>query len=158
MVKLPMLGFHLWLPKAHVEAPVLGSMILAGILLKLGGYGIFRFFPILIVLNYSLRIFICIFFYIGLLGRVVMSLICLRQVDLKILIAYSSVVHISVIILGLVRFSVRGLNGSFLIIVAHGFISPLLFYLIRFLYENLHSRSIIVLKGVILSAPLYCLF
>lgn len=105
VVKLPLFGFHLWLPKAHVEAPVAGSIILAGVLLKLGGYGLYRFLSIISTYGNFSFIFFSYFFYVSLFGSLLVSFFCLRQIDLKTLIAYSSVVHMRVIVLGIFRFS-----------------------------------------------------
>lgn len=157
IVKLPLYGVHLWLPKAHVEAPVTGSILLAGVLLKLGAYGLFRFFPFIEEFSSS-RIFWNVFFYFSIIGGVIISMICVRQRDLKIIIAYSSIVHIRFIVIGLISFSDIGLIGAILMLVAHGFISPFLFFGLNYIYEIFHSRSVFVLKGVGLFIPIFGLF
>nr|QFG71637.1 NADH dehydrogenase subunit 4 [Histiostomatidae sp. XFX] len=157
LVKLPLYGLHLWLPKAHVQASLSGSMLLAGILLKLGGYGIFRFFMLLDLFSYG-NFLLDFIFYLSLFGGFTISLVCLRQSDLKMLIAYSSVVHMSVALMGLLSFSQSGLLGSLLMLVSHGFISPLMFFLMTYLYNVNHSRSLFLIKGLIVLGPIYCFF
>nr|YP_009503144.1 NADH dehydrogenase subunit 4 [Gelasimus borealis]AXA13746.1 NADH dehydrogenase subunit 4 [Gelasimus borealis]AZZ73251.1 NADH dehydrogenase subunit 4 [Gelasimus borealis] len=150
MVKLPMYMFHLWLPKAHVEAPVAGSMILAGVLLKLGGYGLIR---ILVMFQKVSMKFSWLWVSISLLGGVIISLMCLRQVDMKSLIAYSSVVHMSLVLCGLVVFSWWGLMGSVVVMVGHGLCSSGLFCLANMVYERVGSRSLFISKGLLSFMP-----
>lgn len=138
IVKTPMFLLHTWLPKAHVEAPVGGSMVLAGVLLKLGAYGLLIFIPLI-------RLNPIIVFYISmaLIGSIVCSLNCLRQGDLKLLVAYRSVVHIGVVILGIARGTEIGYTSGVIIVLRHGLRSPFLFAFVFWLYESSHSRLIV---------------
>nr|ART66025.1 NADH dehydrogenase subunit 4 [Polycheles coccifer] len=150
LVKMPMYLMHLWLPKAHVEAPVAGSMILAGVLLKLGGYGLIRVLPLFGLMNKSLS---CVWVSISLFGGVFVSLMCLRQVDMKSLIAYSSVAHMGFVLCGLVVFNWWGLNGAVVMMIGHGLCSSGLFCLSNMVYERLSSRSLLISKGLLNFMP-----
>nr|URX52637.1 NADH dehydrogenase subunit 4 [Glyptotermes brevicaudatus] len=149
LVSMPMFLVHLWLPKAHVEAPVSGSMILAGVLLKLGGYGLLRVLPILV--NFYKFGFVWI--SISLVGGVLVSLICMRQTDLKSLIAYSSVAHMGIVIGGIMTMSYWGFCGSFTLMIAHGLCSSGLFCLANISYERLGSRSLLISRGLLNLMP-----
>nr|YP_009524399.1 NADH dehydrogenase subunit 4 [Echinoecus nipponicus]AXR86895.1 NADH dehydrogenase subunit 4 [Echinoecus nipponicus] len=150
LVKLPMYMFHLWLPKAHVEAPVAGSMILAGVLLKLGGYGLIR---VMIVFQQIGKSFSWLWVTLGLLGGIFISFMCLRQIDIKSLIAYSSVAHMSLVLCGVMIFSSWGLNGGVIVMVGHGLCSSGLFCLANMMYERVGSRSLLIGKGLLSFMP-----
>lgn len=145
LVKLPVYGVHLWLPKAHVEAPVSGSMVLAGVLLKLGTYGFLRFRSFVLGHLILLKGY---FVSLGVLGGLYSCFLCLRQSDLKAFVAYSSVCHIGFGLGGLYRGRILGLRGRVFIMIAHGFCSSCLFYILYVFYERFFTRSGIILKGV----------
>nr|YP_009029767.1 NADH dehydrogenase subunit 4 [Maruca vitrata]AHY24051.1 NADH dehydrogenase subunit 4 [Maruca vitrata] len=150
LVKMPMYFVHLWLPKAHVEAPVSGSMILAGIMLKLGGYGLIRLMIMLQNMNLKYNI---IFITISLVGGFYISLKCLCQVDIKSLIAYSSVAHMSMVIGGIMTMNYWGFIGSYILMIGHGLCSSGMFCLANINYERLHSRSLYINKGMMNFMP-----
>nr|APT41449.1 NADH dehydrogenase subunit 4 [Micropygomyia cayennensis] len=150
LVKMPMFMVHLWLPKAHVEAPIAGSMILAGVLLKLGGYGLIRVF--MIIQEFSIKMNY-IWVSISLIGGSLVSLLCLCQTDMKSLIAYSSVVHMGIVIGGVMTMTYWGYSGAYGLMIAHGLCSSGLFCLANIVYERSGSRSLLINRGLLTLMP-----
>nr|QWB85839.1 NADH dehydrogenase subunit 4 [Dynamostes audax] len=155
LVKIPMFFVHLWLPKAHVEAPVSGSMILAGIMLKLGGYGLLRVLGLFMVLGLTLNF---LFVSLSLVGGFFVSLICIRQSDIKSLIAYSSVAHMGLVLAGIMTLNIWGFWGSLVMMIAHGLCSSGLFCLANISYERVSSRSLYLSKGFLNIIPVMSLW
>nr|BBF17073.1 NADH dehydrogenase subunit 4 [Ilisha sirishai] len=151
LVKMPLYGVHLWLPKAHVEAPVAGSMVLAAVLLKLGGYGMIRMTSILDPLTKEMAY---PFIILALWGIIMTGSICLRQTDLKSLIAYSSVSHMGLVAGGILIQTPWGLTGAIILMIAHGLASSALFCLANTSYERTHSRTMILARGLQTLFPL----
>ena len=144
LVKFPMYFVHLWLPKAHVEAPVSGSIILAGVLLKLGGYGIIRLIRVT-----NIRIISSQIIALALIGGGILGVLCIVQRDIKVVIAYSSVVHIALVIAGRLRLTKWGFEGVLIIILAHGVCSSGIFAAANIIYERRHSRRFFFNSGLL---------
>ena len=152
LVKLPIYGAHLWLPKAHVEAPLAGSIILAGILLKLGGFGLFQINKCFsLIRNYGVSFLLV---RVSLWGGLLAVLVCLRQVDVKAYVAYSRVGHIGLVSAGVILERTWGVRRALVTIIAHGFASSALFCLAFFTYEKRHSRSMPYIKGMLKLYPI----
>nr|AFY14376.1 NADH dehydrogenase subunit 4 [Clupea harengus] len=151
LVKMPLYGVHLWLPKAHVEAPIAGSMVLAAVLLKLGGYGMIRMSTILDPLTKEAAY---PFIVLALWGIIMTGSICLRQTDLKSLIAYSSVSHMGLVAGGILIQTPWGLTGALILMIAHGLVSSALFCLANTSYERTHSRTMALARGMQMLFPL----
>jgi len=152
-VKLPMWPVHTWLPDAHVEAPTAGSVVLAGVLLKMGGYGFVRFsIPMLPVASAELAPFV---FTLSVVAIVYTSLVALMQQDMKKLIAYSSVAHMGFVTLGLFSFNTQGIEGAIFVMLSHGIVSAALFLVVGVVYDRIHSREISRYGGLVHRMPIY---
>nr|YP_010596144.1 NADH dehydrogenase subunit 4 [Polididus armatissimus]WAJ48476.1 NADH dehydrogenase subunit 4 [Polididus armatissimus] len=155
LVKMPMIFVHFWLLKAHVEAPISGSMILAGVMLKLGGYGLMRVMSF--IYEYSLN-WDYMIIGVSLYGAVLVSVLCMYQVDMKSMIAYSSVAHMALVLCGIFTINSWGMNGALVLMVGHGLCSSGLFCLANIVYEKTHSRSFLINKGMMIFMPSMSLF
>jgi proton-translocating NADH-quinone oxidoreductase chain M len=155
-VKVPIFPFHIWLPEAHVEAPTVGSVILAGILLKLGTYGLLRF--VIPFFAYGTSFYLPFIYTFSILGILYTSCTTVRQIDLKKVIAYASVGHMSYVIIGLFTSNLQGLSGSIFLMISHGIVSGGLFFGIGVIYDRYKTRLIKYYRGLIQVMPLFALF
>lgn len=155
-VKMPMWPVHTWLPDAHVQAPTGGSVILAGVLLKMGGYGFIRFS--LPMFPEASAQFAPLVFAMSMAAVVITSLIALVQHDMKKLIAYSSVAHMAIVTVGLFAFNKQGLEGSMVVMLSHGLVAGALFLCVGVIYDRLHTREIDRYGGLSINMPYYAVF
>lgn len=152
-IKVPIIPFHIWLPEAHVEAPTVGSALLAGILLKLGSFGFIKYS---LPLFSNASVYFTPFIYaLGTLGVIYASFTAIRQTDLKRIIAYTSIAHINLVVLGIFSNSYLGINGCLIQTLSHGFVSVGLFLLIGILYDRHHTRLIYNYSGLIYTKPFF---
>jgi NADH-quinone oxidoreductase subunit M len=153
---MPLFPFHIWLPEAHVEAPTVGSMLLASLLLKLGGYGLLRFS--LTFLGAASVFFGAAVATLAIAGVIYGSLSTMRQIDLKRIIAYSSVAHMNLVALGIFSFNRVGVDGAIYLMVAHGVVSAALFFCVGVVYDRTHTRLLRYYGGLVTVMPLFASF
>ncbi len=155
-VKTPIFPFHIWLPKAHVEAPTVGSVLLAGILLKMGTYAFIRylipFFP------YANKFYMPLLFLLCIISIIYTSITTIRQIDLKRIIAYSSIAHMSFVVIGLFANNMQAIEGGLLLSISHAYVASALFILVGFLYDRYHTRIIKYYRQLIIIMPIYGIF
>jgi NADH-quinone oxidoreductase subunit M len=155
LVKVPVFPLHTWLPDAHTEAPTAGSIILAGVLLKLGGYGFLRFS--LPMFPEASAQFVWLIFGLSAVAVIYTSLVALVQSDMKKLIAYSSVAHMAIVTVGLFAFNRQGVEGAMIVMLSHGLVSGALFLCVGVIYDRLHTREIARYGGLAINMPRYAL-
>lgn len=155
-IKIPMVPFHIWLPEAHVEAPTIGSVILASLILKLGGYGFLRFN--LPLFSFGTAYFMPLIYMWGITSVIYASLATIRQIDLKRIIAYSSVAHMNMTVLGLFACNYYSIDGAIYLMLAHGIVSGALFFCVGVLYDRYHTRLLRYFGGLVQVMPLFALF
>jgi NADH-quinone oxidoreductase subunit M len=152
-IKVPIFPFHTWLPHAHVQAPTAGSVVLAGVLLKMGTYGFLRFaipyFPNVAAHQTT----VLIFMVLGLIGIIYTAMVAAVQSNAKRLVAYTSVAHLGFVVLGIFAFNVQGVQGALMVMIGHGLSTPMLFFLLGMLYERRHSYEIADFGGIAASVP-----
>ena len=152
-VKIPMWPVHTWLPDAHVEAPTAGSVILAGVLLKIGGYGFLRFsIP---MLPEATEFFTPLVYALSVVAIIYTSLVALMQEDMKKLIAYSSVAHMGFVTIGIFTFTAQGIEGGIMVMLSHGLVSAALFLIVGVIYDRVHTREISRYGGLVHRMPIY---
>ena len=152
-VKMPLYPFHIWLPLAHVEAPVAGSVLLAGVLIKMGSYGIIRY--LIGLTPVACEYYAPIMYTLSILGVIYASITTIRQTDLKRIIAYSSVGHMGIVTIGIFAKNVEGIEGSIYLQIGHGIVSSGLFIVVTQLYERYHTRIVKYYRGVTTTMPIY---